>query len=94
MSSRNGAYRRNRKIFIAMKLAECNLTCEYCGQTDLIIKHNNDPEIPKHRRLTIDHITAIVDGGKGGYIGNFRLSCLACNNEKDNEEKLIRSRNV
>lgn len=60
-----------------------NLNCVTCGQTDLIINHREDPDIPKYRRATIDHIVPLKywNGSPLSKI-NWQIMCERCNQLK------------
>lgn len=59
-----------------------DLVCNICEQTDLIINHRQDPEIPQYRRATIDHIIPLSAGGLKRNTKNFQVLCEECNNRK------------
>lgn len=73
---------RSRRSF----LGRTNLTCKQCKQTDLIINHLQDKDIPMYRRATIDHIIPIVFGGKINAQTNWQVMCEKCNHDKGNED--------
>lgn len=79
-------FRNLKKRFQQLMLnTDDGLTCVYCGQTDLIIKYHEDPEIPQHRRFTVDHLIPVSRGGSMTDINNFIVACEKCNLEKGNK---------
>jgi 5-methylcytosine-specific restriction endonuclease McrA len=81
MSYGGGSYPKRRRNFLYRAMIAGDLNCQYCGQTDLIIRHNQDPEIPMHRRATIDHIIPVSKGGSTKQT-NWAISCERCNKKK------------
>ena len=72
-----------KKAFLNKTLRETgDLVCNDCLQTDLIIFHKEDPEIPLYRRATVDHILAVCLGGSRMDRNNWQVLCQECNQRK------------
>jgi 5-methylcytosine-specific restriction endonuclease McrA len=76
---------KRRKFLRAMLQKHGDLCCTWCGGCDLIILAEDDPEIPWHRRATIDHITPLSLGGSNKSIVNWQVSCQLCNQYRGND---------
>lgn len=79
---------RRRKYLHAQLEKYHDLCCVNCKQRDLIILHKQDPDIPYHRRATIDHIRSISLGGSKYNKENWQVLCEKCNLNKNKMEQL------
>jgi 5-methylcytosine-specific restriction endonuclease McrA len=80
LGSKNGA---RKKAFLVKIMDEVgDYKCHYCEQRDLVIKHQNDPDIPSYRRLTIDHVLSIKRGANPRDVSNWVIACERCNMKK------------
>lgn len=83
MKIKNTIKRQSRFFFMRNVYRKTgDLACEYCGQVDLIMNHREDPEIPKYRRATIDHIVPLKQGGGLKDRNNWCVACQECNELK------------
>ncbi len=82
----NEIFSAKRRKFLRKKIkSEEGLNCYYCGMTDLITKGHEDPEIPKNRKATIDHIVPLSLGGEYLDQNNWHVACQECNEKKGNK---------
>ena len=87
MSKKLNFSHKRRKWLDTLVASDKGLVCEYCGMIDLIIRHEEDPDIPKNRRATIDHVISINNGGSRMSINNWVVACQLCNGMKGYDER-------
>lgn len=74
--------RKARRDFINYLLDKGQLDCYICGSKDLILRADQDPDIPDHRKFSLDHFVPLSKGGKLCSRENLRSCCKRCNQEK------------
>lgn len=78
------------KYLVKTFMATGDLVCAYCGRPHLEIGGRNPEDLHKNNRnpnlATIDHITALSNGGNKYDENNLCVSCKKCNNKKNNKD--------
>lgn len=79
-----------REKYLKKVLAEKGeLVCVYCGKRHLEIGGRTPEELEKNNKnpnlATVDHITALINGGEKYNEKNMCVSCKKCNGKKDDK---------
>lgn len=79
-----GVYKKYRRRFIDKCIKDgADLRCYKCNCWLHEAKNNNS-----HKRLTVDHILELRNGGSLTDINNMRLACEICNSTRPHEEEI------
>lgn len=85
MAKKNNYNSQARRAFLRKARETDSLNCNFCPSKDLIINHMHDPEIPLHRRATVEHIIPVSSGHNAMDRGNWAVCCEKCNQQRNND---------